>query len=112
MTEKQSKGLDLLTEIIVLEAKRVKALNEEGADLEEYDNTEIEKRLDKASEYKGIFDGITPKIVSDIIKRALDINFFTFNDKRCMGYLKDVILEDLRYFSCSLLTLTKIASSA
>lgn len=99
MTEKQSNGLDLLTEIIVLEAKRVKALNEEGADLEEYDNTEIEKRLDKASEYKGIFDGITPKIVSDIIKRALDINFFTFNDKRCMGYLIDVVLEDLRYFS-------------
>lgn len=98
MTEKQSKGLDLLTEIIVLEAKRVKALNEEGADLEEYDNTEIEKRLDKASEYKGIFDGITQKIVSDIIQRALDINFFTFNDKRSMGYLKDVILEDLRYF--------------
>ena len=32
MTEKQSKGLDLLTEIIVLEAKRVKALNEEGVD--------------------------------------------------------------------------------
>lgn len=99
MTEKQSKGLDLLTEIIVLEAKRTKALNEEGADLEEYDNTEIEKRLEKASEYKGIFDGITPKIVSDIIQRALDINFFTFNDKRSMGYLKDVILEDLRYFS-------------
>jgi len=99
MTEKQSKGLDLLTEIIVLEAKRVKALNEEGADFEEYDNTEIEKSLDKASEYKGIFDEITPKIVSDIIKRALDINFFTFNDKRCMRYLKDVILEDLRYFS-------------
>ena len=99
MTEKQTKGLDLLTEIIVLEAERVKALNEEGADLEEYDKTEIEKRLDTASEYKGIFEGITPQIVSDIIKISLDINHFEFTDKRCMGYLKDVILDDLRYFS-------------
>lgn len=98
MTEKQSKGLDLLTEIIVLEAKRVKALNEEGVDLEEYDNTEIETRLIKASDYKGIFDGITLKILKEIINEALKINNFEFSDNRCYSYLFDVIFEDIKSF--------------
>ena len=82
MTEKQSKAIDLLTEIIMLEAIRVKAINEDGMDLEEYDNTKIENCLIKASEYKGIFDGMTLKILKEIINEALRINNFDFTDNR------------------------------
>ena len=98
MTEKQSKAIDLLTNIIMLEAIRVKALNEEGADLEEYDNTEIETCLIKASDYKGVFDGITLKTLKEIIKEALKINNFEFSDNRCYSYLFDVIFEDIKSF--------------
>lgn len=98
MTEKQDKGLDLLVDIIMLEAFRIKAINEEGADAETYDDAMLHRRLSETSEYQGIFDGITYKTLVGIVNHALEINKFTFTDKRCYSYLYDVIAEDIKYF--------------
>ena len=99
MTEKQDKGLDLLVEIIVLEAYRCKAINEEGADAESYDCSEIEKRLSLAENYKGIFKGMSLETLEYTIQKSLEVNNFKFTDRRCYSYLYDVISDDLKYFN-------------
>lgn len=99
MTEKQDKGLDLLVEIIVLEAYRCKAINEEGADAESYDCSEIEKRLSQAENYKGIFNGMSLETLKYTVQKALEVNNFKFSDRRCYSYLYDVISDDLKYFN-------------
>ena len=98
MTEKQSEALDLLTDIIMYEAIRIKAINEEGKD--NYDDTEIQNCLVKAREcYQGVFEWISHDNIIDIVNRSLDINSFKFTDKRCYGYLVDVIAEDIKAFA-------------
>ena len=98
MTEKQSKAIDLLTNIIMLEAIRIKAINEEGKD--NYDDTEIQNCLIKAREcYQGIFEWVSYDIIIDIVNRSLGINSFKFADKRCYSYLYDVIAEDIKAFA-------------
>lgn len=96
MTEKQNKALDLLTEIIVDEANRIKAVNE--SDEAEYDDPTIQARLIKAQDYAGVFDGMSNSLLMDIITESLRLNGITFRDKRCRKYLDDVIREDIKNF--------------
>lgn len=96
MTEEQNKALDLLTEIIVDEADRIKAVNE--SDEAEYDDSVIQAKLIKAQDYAGVFDGISNSLLMDIITESLRLNGITFRDKRCRKYLDDVIREDIKNF--------------
>lgn len=66
MTEKQNKALDLLTEIIVDEADRIKAVNERD-ETGYYDDSAIQTKLTKAQDYAGVFDGMSNSVLMDII---------------------------------------------
>lgn len=88
--------MDLLTEIIVDEADRIKAVNE--SDEAEYDDSVIQAKLIKAQDYAGVFDGISNSLLMDIITESLRLNGITFRDKRCRKYLDDVIREDIKSF--------------
>lgn len=96
MTEKQNKALNLLTEIIVDEADRIKAVNE--SDGAEYDDSAIQAKLIKAQDYAGVFDGMSVSVLMDIITESLRLNGISFRDKRCQEHLDDVIREDIKNF--------------
>lgn len=96
MTEKQNKALDLLTEIIVDEADRIKAVNER--DETEYGDSVIQAKLIKAQDYAGVFDGMSDSVLMDIITESLRLNGIAFRDKRCREHLDDVIREDIKNF--------------
>lgn len=93
---RKNEALDLLTEIIVDEADRIKVLNESEAT--EYDDSGIQAKLIKAQDYAGVFSGISNTLLMDIIAESLKVNGITFQDRRCYEYLDDVIREDIKNF--------------
>lgn len=98
MTKIQSDALDLFTELVVCEADRIKMINENGIEPDNYDTNEIDKRKLKAADCSGVFDGMGTSLMIDIINKSLEINNFKFDDKRNYNRLYDVIADDMQYF--------------
>lgn len=91
-----------LSSIIIAEAKRVKAINEEGADVGEYDAvheaeiSDLRIRSFRLPKVEFQDEGQFRKFVKDIANNG---GVF-FDDPRCYGYLRDVISDCLKDFGC------------
>ena len=98
MTEYQLKALNVLNNLIVEEYKRVKAINELGIEIDEFDETSIENCIFNAMNYKNAFNNVSIEFIKNFIKCTLIFYSLKFNDIRCYSYLEDVILDEMKYF--------------
>lgn len=93
-------SIELLKKITVLEAQRIKAINEDGADVLEYD----EKHEAEISAFCVVSFYLERPSFYDFrdfpkfLKSVLEENSIFFNDRRCFSYLFDVMGERLNEF--------------
>lgn len=100
-----AKGLEngkLLSSIVLAEARRVKAINEDGVDTLEYDaihEPEISALRIRSFRLPRI-EFSTERQFRDYVKDTANNGGVFFNDPRCYEYLRDVITDCLNDFGC------------
>lgn len=90
----------LLSSIVIAEARRVKAINEDGVDVEAYDamhEGEISALRIRSFRLPRIEFG-TEREFRDFVKDTTNNGGVFFNDPRCYEYLRDVITECVNDF--------------
>lgn len=100
-----AKGLEngrLLSSIVIAEARRVKAINEDGVDVEAYDamhEGEISALRIRSFRLPRI-EFSTERQFSDFVKDTANNGGVFFNDPRCYEYLRDCVTDCLNDFGC------------
>lgn len=90
----------LLSSIVIAEARRVKAINEDGVDVEAYDamhEREISALRIRSFRLPRI-EFSTEREFRDFVKDTTNNGGVFFNDPRCYEYLRDVITECVNDF--------------
>lgn len=92
----------LLSRIVIAEARRVKAINEDGVDAEAYDaihEGEISALRIRSFRLPRI-EFQSEKEFRNFVKDTANNSGVFFNDPRCFGYLMDVARGYLSDFGC------------
>ena len=101
-TAKELESGKLLSRIVVAEAMRIKAINEEGADAEAYDAVhggEISALRIRSFRLPRI-EFRSENEFSGFVRGVADGSGIFFNDPRCYGYLRDCVAGCLDGFGC------------
>lgn len=101
-TAKELESGKLLSRIVVAEAMRIKAINEEGADAEAYDavhGDEISALRIRSFRLPRI-EFRSEEEFSGFVRGAVDGSGVFFSDPRCYGYLRDCVAGCLDGFGC------------
>lgn len=101
-TAKELENGKLLSRIVIAEARRVKAINEDGANAEAYDaihEGEISALRIRSFRLPRIEFQSENEFRNFVKDTANDSGVF-FNDPRCYEYLRDCITDCLNDFGC------------